>query len=236
MTKVSQQPGLLCAYLLIGLAISTNNAMGATLPEDARPFTRAELYAYLSEQTQVRSDGGLFYSGAGILYVLRDGESFKGTWSTDDSGSLCWHVIERGTIPCETYYHTGDSVSVVFANVLSDAPSRQSGNTLANLAPGTNLFATAETVKFLTGKTVIWGPGRGLYYAPDATLVKIWNGIRATGRWSVTNEGAVCWHIPGWGVTPCESYYFNGDELMVVNNEIHSKAAEHVEGNRIGTF
>ena len=81
-----------------------------------------------------------------------------------------------------------------------------------------------------------WGPSQGLYYGPDFTLMKIWNGVRATGTRSASDEGAVCWHVPGWGITPCESYYFKGDELMAVYNGMHSKADKHVESNMIDSF
>jgi len=66
--------------------------------------------------------------------------------------------------------------------------------------------------------------------------MKIWNGVRATGIWSVSDEGAVCLHVPGWGKTPCESYYYKGKELMAIFEGVHSKASKHVEGNTIGYF
>ena len=98
------------------------------------------------------------------------------------------------------------------------------------------LLNKEETIDLLSGKTVIWGPGQGLFYSPDLTLMKIWNGIRGTGTWSVSNEGAVCWHVPGWGKTPCESYYYKGEELMTIFEGVHSKASNHVAGNTIGSF
>jgi hypothetical protein len=57
--------------------------------------------------------------------------------------------------------------------------------------------------------------------------MKIWNGVRATGKWSVSDQGAVCWHVPGWGKTPCESYYYKGEELMAIFEGVHSKASKH---------
>ena len=168
---------------------------GETLAEDAKPLTRAELYAYLADRTEVRDDGGAFYSEAGKLFLLKNGERHKGTWTTTENGEVCWHVISWPEVLCDTYYHNGDVVSIVHEGKTSPASERQDGNTLDNLAPGTQMFAREETIAFLSGKTVIWGPSRGLYYAPDFTLEKIWNGVRATGRWSVTEEGAVCWHV-----------------------------------------
>ena len=229
---VSREMKRLGMIALVAVVMTT----AETLAEDARPFTRAELYAYLSDKTQVWSEGGIFYSGAGKLQTLRDGGREKGTWSTDDDGTLCWHVISWGEVPCEIYYHNGDAVSVVYEGKTSPAPEMQDGNTLDNLAPGSERFSREKTLAFLSGKTVIRGPSQGLYYAPDFTLEKIWNGVRGTGTWSVSEEGAVCWQVPGWGITPCESYYYNDDELMAVVKGEHSKANEPVEGNKIGSF
>ena len=79
-------------------------------------------------------------------------------------------------------------------------------------------------------------PSQGLYYGSEFTLMKIWNGVRATGTWSVSDKGAVCWYVPGWGITPCESYYFKGEELMAVYNGVNSRADDLVESNMIGSF
>ncbi len=44
------------------------------------------------------------------------------------------------------------------------------------------------------------------------------------------------WQVPGWGKTPCEFYYYKGEELMVIFEGVHGKASKHVEGNTIGSF
>ncbi|MDP7518442.1 MAG: hypothetical protein QGI17_15170, partial [Arenicellales bacterium] len=98
------------------------------------------------------------------------------------------------------------------------------------------LLTKEQTADLLSGQTVIWGSGQGLFYSPDLTLIKIWNGVRGTGTWSVSDEGAVCWHVPGWGKTPCKSYYYKGEELMSIFEGVHSKANKQVEGNTIGSF
>ena len=208
---------------MVGVTMTSYKTLGETLAKDARPFTRAELYAYISEKTQVWSEGRVFHSEAGTLQLLWEGEYGKGTWSTDDDGTLCWHVWSWDEVPCQAFYHNDDVVSIIFKGETSLAPELQEGNTLVNLAAGTEshakialglgedfinvLLKKDETTAFLSGKTVIWGPSQGLFYSPDFTLMKIWNGVRATGKWSVSDEGAVCWHVPGWGKTPCESYY-----------------------------
>ena len=97
-------------------------------------------------------------------------------------------------------------------------------------------FSREETIAFLSGKSAIWGEGRGLYYDPDFTLKKTWDGVHGTGKLSVSEQGAVCWLIPGWGVTPCERYYYKGEKLIAVFKGLHSEAAKHVMGNRIDSF
>jgi hypothetical protein len=227
---------LSCVIVLVFVATASRMAMGVVLNNDAKAFSRAELYAYLGDKTQTLSNGGAFYSSSGTLHVLRDGQRYKGTWSSHDGGTICWHVIGWGNVPCKTYYDNGDAISVVYEGVLSLAPGLSDGNTLDNLAAGTELLSKAETVLLLAGKTVIWGPSRGLYYGADYSLTKIWDGVRGVGSWSVTDAGAVCWHIPGWGVTPCQSYYYNGDVLMAIYNDQREQAHAHVEGNQIGSF
>lgn len=247
---------LVALLIMIGIAVlgiaSTVQAMDEVLAEDAKSFTRFELYGYLAEKTQVWEQGGVFYSDAGTLQTRWKGQCARGKWSTTDEGSLCRYVSSWGEDSCEIYYHNGDVVSIVKEENTLRAPELQEGNTIdcdpmdlvLSLARGSEvgenvvkgLFTSAETIAFVSGKTVIWGPGRGIYYAPDFKLEKIWDGIRASGRWSVNDEGAVCWHVPGWGPTPCESYYYKGEQLMAVFNGRHDKAADPVEGNKIGTF
>lgn len=237
---------------MVGVTMTSYKILGDTLADDARPFTRAELYAYISEKTQVWSEGRVFHSDAGTLLLLWEGKYGKGTWTTDDNGALCWHVWSWDEVLCQAFYHNDDVVSIVFNGEVLLAPELQEGNTLANLSAGAEssakfvlglsedfvnkLLNKEETIDLLSGKTVIWGPGQGLFYSPDLTLMKIWNGIRGTGTWSVSNEGAVCWHVPGWGKTPCESYYYKGQELMTIFEGVHSKASNHVAGNTIGSF
>ncbi len=237
---------------MIGFTTTSYKTLGDTLPNDARPFTRAELYAYISEKTQVWSEGRVFHSEAGTLLLLWEGKYGKGTWSTDDDGTLCWHVWSWDEVLCQTFYHNDDVVSIIFKGVTLLAPELQEGNTLVNLAAETEspakfvlglradfdnkLLTKEDAIDLISGKTVIWEPGLGLFYSHDLTLMKIWNGVRGTGTWSVSDEGAVCWQVPGWGKTPCEFYYYKGEELMVIFEGVHSKASKHVEGNTIGSF
>ena len=165
----------------------------------------------------------------------------------------CAGMCGRGDeVLCQAFYHNNDVVSIVFNGETLLAPELQEGNTLVNSVAGlespakfvlglsedfvNKLLTKEQTTDLLSGQTVIWGPGQGLYYSPDLTLIKIWNGVRGTGTWSVSDEGAVCWHVPGWGKTPCESYYYKGEELMAIFEGVHSKASKQVEGNTIGFF
>ncbi len=237
---------------IASVTMMSYKAIGDTLANDARPFTRAELYAYISEKTQVWSEGRVFHSEAGTLLLLWEGKYGKGTWTTDDGGTLCWHVWAWDEVLCQVFYRNDDVVSIVFKEETLLAPELQEGNTIANLADGggssakfvlglsedfdNNLLNKEETINLLSGKTVIWGPGQGLYYSPDSTLIKIWNGVRGTGTWTVSKEGAVCWHVPGWGKTPCESYYYKDEGLMAIFEGVHKIASKHVDGNMIGSF
>ena len=236
--------------LLIGLVFSASAIATESLQPDAKTFTRFELYSYLAEHTQLWDKGSVFYSDAGTLQAQWQGKCAKGKWSTTEEGKLCRHVTAWGEDSCETYYHNGDVVSMVKDATTSRAPAVEEGNTIdcqpldlvMSLARGSDavefkgLFTREQTIAFLAGKTVVWGPGQGIYYAPDLTLSKIWGGVQAQGTWSVNDKGAVCWHIPGWGPTPCQSYYYKGEALMSVFNGKHDKASEHLAGNQIGTF
>lgn len=175
--------------LFFALVLTVTHSPGTTLPDDAKPFTRAELYQYLAEKTQVRINGGTFHSDAGTLFALKNGKRYQGSWSTNNDGMLCWHVYAWGPGPCERYYHTGDSVTVLVNGVASSAPHLQKGDTLNLLKSKSGLFSQAQTIAFLSGKTVILGPGQGLYYGPDFTLTKLWNNVMGQGTWTVTTEG-----------------------------------------------
>ena len=243
---------ILTIIAMVSVTMTSYKILGGTLADDARPFTRGELYAYMSEKTQVWSEGRVFHSEAGTLLLLWKGKYGKGTWTTDDNGALCWHVWSWDEVLCQAFYHNDDVVSIVFNGETLLAPELQEGNTLVNSVAGlespakfvlglsedfvNKLLTKEQTTDLLSGQTVIWGPGQGLFYSPDLTLIKIWNGVRGTGTWSVSDEGAVCWHVPGWGKTPCESYYYKGEELMAIFEGVHSKASKHVEGNTIGSF
>ena len=243
---------LFATVLMFSISSICFEVLAESLSPNAQSFTRFELYTYLSEKSQIWKEGRVFYSDAGTLQAHWQGQCVKGKWSTRDDGTLCRHVTAWGEDSCETYYHDGDVVKMVKDGDSLPELEQEEGNTIdcnaldltASMANDsgddgnnfTGLLSRAETLEFLTGKTVMWGPGQGLYYALDFRLEKIWNGVRGTGSWSVNADGAVCWHIPGWGPTPCESYYFKGEKLMAVFKGRHSTAAEHVDGNRIGTF
>ena len=50
---------------MVSVTMTSYKILGDTLADDARAFTRAELYAYMSEKTQVWSEGRVFHSDAG---------------------------------------------------------------------------------------------------------------------------------------------------------------------------
>ncbi|MEM7196456.1 MAG: hypothetical protein AAF402_16100 [Pseudomonadota bacterium] len=224
----------------------------ASWAQSPAPLSRYDLYLYISDKTQNRDDRKIFYSESGRLAALYQGKCEHGKWSTTEEGALCWHVSGWGELPCEPYLSDGVSISVLQQGRSMPAPEIESGNRLecplfgnaTTLLTGVEpvedfwdgLFNRKQTEDYLAGKTVVWGSGRGLYYADDFTLLKVWDGVASTGKWEVNENGAVCWHVPGWGPTPCESYYLKDGQLMVYLNKRHSQAAEHVVGNQIGNF
>ena len=246
-------PRLRCFLVMVLVQFPAAAAFAdVELPEGASTLSRAELYMRFAEKTEVWDQGSIFFSDAGTLQIVWEGKLGKGNWTTKDDGSMCWHVRSWKKERCQNYFRDGENVHVVADGMIALAPELQDGNTLEypDEQVGMAVQKTTEsgdiivagqlsrekTIELLSGSTVVWGPARGLYYGPDFTLEKIWDGVRGTGTWSVNEHGAVCWDIPGWGVTPCESYYYRGEELTAVFNGNHRPAEEHLEGNRIGEF
>jgi hypothetical protein len=211
---------------------------GSTLQADATPFTTGELYMYFAEKTQVRQDGGIYYSGFGALTKLEDGERVEGTWGSYDGGKLCQHIEGRDD-SCEIYYHNGDVVSVVMGDKTMMAPKLMDGNQLDLLATGTSrkMFTQEETIALVSGKTHAWENYNGAYYSPDFKLYTLWDGEKESGKWSVTDEGALCWHIPSWGSGPCESFFMSADgTLMSVYKGKEEPADELRDGNQLNNL
>ncbi|MCP4188394.1 MAG: hypothetical protein GY763_12400 [Gammaproteobacteria bacterium] len=204
---------------------------GKVVLDDAKPFTRGELYAYLSENTQERSDGNVFYSQEGTLETLVDGEQTAGTWSTYNGGKLCRH-IETLEDSCEVYYHDGDGVSTDTAGTIASAPNMVSGNTVLVKA----MFNRDQMIELVSGKTVVWPPNGGAYYGPDGKLDTLWDGVRELGKWEVTAEGTVCWKVPSWGTTPCEAYYMGAEGLRVIYSGKDEESSEYQDGNTLDSL
>ncbi len=218
------------------------------LLDSATPFTRSELYTYLADTTQSRSGDAVFYSSEGTADILQDGERFEGSWGSTKDGAVCLYVKAWGDhVPCETYYHNGDEVSVVADGATMAAPRQYEGNAVdavrdnvAYTPPEEQFeagfeptpFTTDETIAFLSDKSVIWAGNGGAYYAPDFTLKTVWDGARANGTWSVNDEGAVCWQIAAWGTTPCEGFFLYKDELWSIYKGEYARADEYVEGDQ----
>lgn len=240
--------------LLVPAAYAPGQAVaqdGSVLIDTARPFTADELTQYLAGKTQVWDQGGAYYAPDWTLETLWAGDREIGTWSVTEDGALCWHIASWGTLECEAYFHNGDIISATYEGETFLAPEIHDGNTLdalqageaaaeaaANIDPyeGKTLLTPDETTALVSGKTVVWAPDGGAYYAPDQTLHTIWNGVRQTGTWSVNDAGAVCWHVAGWGPTPCESYYYEDGSLMAIFNNQVSAAGEHVDGDQTGSL
>ena len=115
---------------IAGCETTTEEEVGS----DARRFTGSELRTYLADKTQVWPEGGgAYYAANGALQTLWQGERNSGTYSVSEDGMLCWHIAEWGEQPCETYYHDGDSVIIVYAGETLPEHSIHEGNILDNL-------------------------------------------------------------------------------------------------------
>ncbi len=228
---MKQMTKILILFPLAGVILAGCQTAGGKLVDGAAPFTRAQLYAYLSENTQVRGESGVYYSQEGTLETIVDGERTEGTWSTYDGGKLCRH-IETLEDSCEFYYHNGDSVSTDTAGTIALAPNLVSGNTVIAKA----MFTKEQMIELVSGKTVVWPPNGGAYYDPDGTLDTLWDGAREIGKWEVTEEGTVCWKVPSWGTTPCEAYYMGAEGLRVVYSGKDTESSEYQEGNTLDSL
>ena len=240
----------LAVALLCGAVWLTTTALaeeGHAPQEEATPFTRGELYAYLAGKTQVwEPNGGAHYAEDGTLQTLWDGVRDSGTWSVTGDGELCWHIHAWGELPCEAYYRRGEVVTYAYQGETGPAPELQEGNTLDYLQAGVeppdmatdidpdfarNLFTPEGTTAFVSDRTAILAPHGAVYYAPDFTLTTVWNGVRQSGRWSVDEEGGVCWHVAAWGVEPCRYYYVEDGVLMSLYKGLARRAEEFLDGD-----
>lgn len=202
---------------------------GTTLGDDATPFTRAEIYNYLSDNTQSRGEGGIYYSSAGTLETIIDGAKAVGEWATYDGGKLCREIEGVEGESCETYYHNGDVVSIEVDGAVSLAPELLEGNTVIVK----EMFTPEQTLELVSGNTVLWPPNGGAYYAPDGTAHTVWDGVKEDGSWEINEAGELCRHIPSWGKEPCEAYYMTDEGLRVIYDGKDTEADEYAEGNAL---
>ncbi len=237
MKQIMRISGLVMFFsmALAGCQTGGGQMAESELQEGATPFTTNELYMYFAEQTQVRKNGGAYYSEFGTLTKLEDGERVEGNWGSYDGGKVCHHIEGREDA-CEIYYHNGDVVSVVMGGKTMMAPKLMEGNQLDLLATGSarKMFTREETIALVSGKTHAWENYNGAYYSPDFKLDTIWDGGKESGKWSVTDEGALCWHIPSWGSGPCESFFMGADgTLMSVYKGKEEPTDELRDGNQL---
>jgi hypothetical protein len=173
--------GVLFGLTMAGCQAGGSNQPGNVLAVNATPFTTGELYMYLSEQTQDRDQGGVYYSEYGTLVALADGKREEGNWASYDSGKLC-REIDGKEDSCEIYYHNGDVVSIVADGNTKIATKLLAGNKLDYLETGAakKMFTQEETTALVSGKTHAWENYNGAYYSPDGKLYTIWDGEQET--------------------------------------------------------
>ena len=73
--KMKPVANLISASAIVGMALTGCATDPTQLSDDAKTFTRAELYAYLSDKTQVWDQGGAYYSAEGTLETLSTSSS-----------------------------------------------------------------------------------------------------------------------------------------------------------------
>ena len=214
------------------------SSMEVELQEDATPLTTGELYTYFAEQTQERENGGIYYTEFGTLISLEDGERFEGTWGSYDGGKLCHHYDDREDGPCEIYYNQGGAVVVAIGDKAMVAPKLYAGNQLDLLDTGSarKMYTREETIELVSGKTHQWENYNGAYYQPDGKLFTVWDGVKESGKWSVNDDGQLCWHIPSWGNGPCEGYFMGADGLMSVYKGKEAAADPLLDGNQLNNL
>ncbi|MEM7565097.1 MAG: DUF995 domain-containing protein, partial [Pseudomonadota bacterium] len=108
------------------------------------------------------------------------------------------------------------------------------GDQIQLLATGSSriLYTKEQTMELVSGKTHAWENNNGAYYSPDGKLDTVWDGVKESGKWSVNDEGGLCWHIPSWGSSPCEQFFDDPDgTLMSVYQGKEAVADELREGN-----
>jgi hypothetical protein len=94
-------------------------------------------------------------------------------------------------------------------------------------------FTQDELFGYLAGKTQVWVDSGGAYYAEDGTLDTLWDGVREGGTWSVTDNGALCWHVSSWGMLECEAYFHVGREVMYRYYGETGAVSERQDGNTL---
>ncbi len=77
--------------------------------ESVQLFTLEQTRELIMGKTAIRSSNGRMYYGADqTLKTNWNGVAKTGTWSIDDQGGVCWHVVGWGEQPCEYYFHGRD--------------------------------------------------------------------------------------------------------------------------------
>ncbi len=241
MVVLKLRRGVIAACIL---ALSVVQACShAPLPEEGWvPFTQDELFDYLAGKTQVWDpNGGAYYAEDGKLDTLWDGVREGGRWSVTENGALCWNVSSWGTIECESYFHVGSQVMYRYYGETGAVSERHEGNTLDIMQAGNvvldidrDLLGPEETMALVSGMTEFLGTDGAVYYAPDQSLVTIWNGVEHTGTWTIDDEGGVCWKVTAWGQEPCRYYYQADDGLMVFHNGRDVAAKDFQDGDATG--
>lgn len=221
--------------------LSTLHGASSLRADDAapRPATSEELFDRFADTTQILTDGVAYYSGTGVLLLVKGDDKRAGRWAPSDNGAICWEFKNTTAPQCTQYVLFQGLLYSSVDGHIRGRPDLQAGNLLAEaanakaFADAVQLFTPAQTRDLILGKTAIRSAEGRMFYGADHTLNTNWNGVRKTGTWSIDDRGGVCWHIVGWGLQPCE-YYFLGQDGTVWSRfrGLDRIASEHVAGDQ----
>ncbi len=94
-------------------------------------------------------------------------------------------------------------------------------------------FTTGELYTHFSEKTQI-REGGGIYYTEYGTLTNLADGKREEGTWSSHDGGKLCRHFDNMEDPPCETYYYNGEVVSMVDaSQKTTLAPKLVGGNKL---
>ncbi len=95
-------------------------------------FTPEETLALVSDKTAILDAdayGAVYHAPDFALTTVWNGVHQTGTWSIDDEGGVCWHVVAWGEEPCRYHFFKDDVLMVLYKELSFRAAEFVDGNT-----------------------------------------------------------------------------------------------------------